>query len=263
VFEILLALFLAAVAADALRVRLRSRRRAAPRPTGARPFAAAGRQYRRHYGRRGFLKLGGAVLAAGALVYSGADALVEARHAGGVRSRRSDRAAALFKHFGERFWFGFWGGFMLLDALLASTPLTRWGRRSFEAMAVGLPALWTTQRVLGASRPTDGDEDPAHVPDPRWRPFADDNSASGHAFMAAIPWLTLARRPGPAPARAAAALASLPTAWSRLNDRKHFLSQIVLGYSIAWQAVGTVAAGEETPRRPAADGAEEKAAAER
>jgi len=38
----------------------------------------------------------------------------------------------------------------------------------------------------------------------------------------------------------AALAAALPTGWSRLNDRKHFFSQIVLGYTLAWQAVDTV-----------------------
>ena len=209
-------------------------------PRGGYPFRDTGRHYKKHYCRRGFLRLGGAVAVAAALVYSGTDTAVDSWHASRIRSTGTDKTAHFFKIFGERFWFGFWGSFMLLDSLIASTPLSRWGRRTFEAMVVGLPALWTTQRVLGASRPTDGEERPDHVPDPRYRPFADDNSASGHAFIAAIPWLTLRRHSTVRPGRLAALAAALPTGWSRLNDRKHFFSQIVLGYTLAWQAVDTV-----------------------
>ena len=70
--------------------------------------------------------------------------------------------------------------------------------------------------------------------------MADDNAASGHTFMASIPWIVAARRAGGAPARLAAYVASVPTGWSRLNDRKHYLSQVMLGYVIAWNAVDSV-----------------------
>ena len=70
--------------------------------------------------------------------------------------------------------------------------------------------------------------------------MSDDNTASGHAFIAAIPWLNLARRsPGPV-ARWAARFGSVLTGWSRINDRKHYLSQVVLGWTIAWNATEAV-----------------------
>ena len=76
--------------------------------------------------------------------------------------------------------------------------------------------------------------------------MSDDNSASGHAFIAAIPWLNLARRTGNMNARWAARFGSVLTGWSRINDRKHYLSQVVLGWSIAWNAVEAVH-GNELP----------------
>jgi len=100
------------------------------------------------------------------------------------------------------------------------------------------PVLWTLQRGLGANRPSDEN------PSPRWRPFSDDNSASGHAFIAAVPWLNLARRaPGPGN-KWLARCGSVLTGWSRINDRKHYLSQVVLGWTIAWNATEAVHAGE-------------------
>ena len=74
--------------------------------------------------------------------------------------------------------------------------------------------------------------------------MSDDHSASGHAFIAAIPWLNLAKRTGNLNTRWAARFGSVLTGWSRINDRKHYLSQVVLGWSIAWNAVEAVHGNE-------------------
>ena len=201
---------------------------------GRRPVRRTPAHFRRAYGRRGFLRLGAACAGAALMAHTRLDETVEAWHRDAVRSPATDTAADLARPFGERFWFLYWAAFAAADVWLGSSPLTRWGRSAFAAMVVGLPALWTIQKAAGASRPTDP---PATS---RWRPLADDNTASGHTFMAAIPWLIAARRAGGAPARWAAYAASLPTGWSRLNDRKHYPSQVLLGYTIAWNAVDAV-----------------------
>lgn len=201
---------------------------------GPRPFARTGRHFRRAYSRRGFLRLGLGGGVAALLANTPVDAAVDAWHRDTVRSPTTDRLARVFREGGERYWFLYWLLFALGDGLLGRTVLTRWGRSAVEAMVVGLPGLWTVQRVAGASRPTD---DPG---DSRWRPMADDNSASGHTFMSSIPWIVAARRSGGAPARLAAYLASVAAGWSRINDRKHYLSQVIWGYVIAWNAVDAV-----------------------
>ncbi len=200
-------------------------------------FLGTGRHWRNNYAsRRTFLRLGAALVGAGVLAYSGADEALASFHDTRVRGSLSDRVAWVVKPWGERFWFVNWLLVAGVDAWWRTNAFTRWGRGNFEAMVVGLPVLWTLQRGLGANRPSSDDANP------RWRPLAADNSASGHAFIAAIPWLTLARR---APARVVRPLArgaSVLTGWSRLNDRKHYLSQVVLGWTIAWNAVEAVAA---------------------
>jgi membrane-associated phospholipid phosphatase len=197
-------------------------------------FVRTGPHWRRMYGRRSFLRLGAGVAVAGVLAYSGADTALEGWHARRVRGAGSDVLARLVKHFGERYWFFVWLMVGAVDAWVRTGPFSRWGRTNFEAMAVGLPTLWTVQRGLGANRPSSDDADP------RWRPLAADNSASGHAFIAAVPWLNLARRTDSRVAAAIARAASWLTGWSRLNDRKHYVSQIVLGWVIAWNAVSAV-----------------------
>ncbi len=217
------------------------------RRTGARPlFIRTGGHWKRNYGRRAFLRLGMALAGAGLLAYSGADEAIENFHATRVRGKSSDRLAHILKFEGERFWFGNWALVAALDAWVRSNAFSRWGLANFEAMVVGLPTLWTLQRGLGANRPSSDDGSP------RWRPMKADNSASGHAFISAVPWLTLARRNHLVPVQWAARFGSTLTGWSRLNDRKHYVSQIILGWTIAWNAVWAV--GEnESPRLPAGE----------
>ena len=197
-------------------------------------FAGTGKHWRRNYGRRAFLRLGAATAVAGALAYSGADEAVEGFHARTVRSAGTDAAARGLKFFGERFWFVNWLVVGAIDAWWQSGPFSRWARANFEAMIVGLPVLWTVQRGLGANRPSSDDASP------RWRPLAADNSASGHMFIAAVPWLNLAARCGRPGLARVSRVGSVLTGWSRLNDRKHYLSQLVLGWTIAHNAVDAV-----------------------
>jgi membrane-associated phospholipid phosphatase len=220
-------------------------------------FVGTGSHWRRNYSRRSFLRLAAGIVGAGLLAYSGADEAVESYHAGQIRSRGTDGVSHFFKFFGERFWFLNWLLVGVVDAWFQTNPFTRWGRKNFEAMVVGLPTLWTVQRGLGANRPSSADGSP------RWRPMNADNSASGHTFMAAVPWLTLARRVRGKPLPQVAVGASFLTGWSRLNDRKHYVSQIMLGWIIAWNAVGAVDDGEGKAQSPtgeitgAADGEQE------
>ena len=110
-------------------------------------------------------------------------------------------------------------------------------------MAVGLPVLWTLQRALGADRPS------ADEPTPHWRPFATDHAASGHAFIGAVPWLNAARAAGLHRWKPLLLAGSTLAGWSRLNDRKHYLSQVWLGWFIAWQATNAVGYRGGRPRR--------------
>jgi membrane-associated phospholipid phosphatase len=208
--------------------------RAAGRTTsGPRPFSLTGRHYKSFYSRRTFLRLGGTSLIAFALAHTGADEAVDRWHTSVVRGQRSDAIAAGWKGFGEPFWFMTWGAFALLDGLVATHPVLSWGRRNFESMIVGLPVLWSLQRLGGASRPSE-DQGAA------WRPIKDDNTASGHAFMAAIPWLNLNQTLDRTWTKRLAWTLSWGTGWSRMNDRKHFVSQVVYGHAIAEQAVSSV-----------------------
>jgi hypothetical protein len=95
-----------------------------------------------------------------------------------------------------------------------------------------VPALVTLQATLGAHRPTKGNS--------QWHPFQDIHGMSGHAFIGAVPWMTAAGLTDNVFLRSAFVTASLLPGLSRINDDKHYFSQVVLGWSLAFLATESV-----------------------
>lgn len=220
----------AALLLTAVVVGWRSRRRPAARPDDPTTTEAL----RGVYSRRTFLRLGGAVAGSAVLVYSGADTAADAWIRDHGRNATTRSLSEHLKQFGEPYWAFVWVALALVDRFVGRSTVGRFGRQCMQATAFGLPILWSTQRILGGSRPTDDPQSP------RWAPFEDENAASGHTFIAAVPWIVWLRT-SPTPwVKTLAGVLSPATGWSRMHDRKHYLSQVVLGWVIAWQAVDGV-----------------------
>ncbi len=153
-----------------------------------------------------------------------------------IRSSTTDDLSDIFKEFGER-------QFLLpITAVAAAlkfadpqSPIANWGAYSLRAYATGTPALLLMQRATGGSRPGETDHK-SH-----WRPFEDDNGVSGHGYVGAVPFLTIARmNEDNKPVKYLAMLASTFTAWSRINDNAHYFSQAALGWYLAYESVDAV-----------------------
>ena len=114
----------------------------------------------------------------------------------------------------------------------------QWASRSSRAIFVGFPPLLIGQYILGASRP--GEE---HG-DSHWKPFSDINSISGHAFMGAIPFITAAQMTDNIGVKSLLYAGSTFTAWSRVNDNHHYLSQVILGWYLAYLSCKAVSRTE-------------------
>ncbi|MBN1779689.1 phosphatase PAP2 family protein [bacterium] len=116
-----------------------------------------------------------------------------------------------------------------------SVRMIKWGLCTARSYFLGAPAVLVMQRMTGASRP--GERRNASY----WRPMKDDNGVSGHAFVGAVPFLTLARlNANHNKIRYLLYGLSMMTAWSRINDDKHYFSQAMLGWFLAWEATGSV-----------------------
>ena len=160
-----------------------------------------------------------------------------------IRSGATNDFSKVSKQFGEG---------IIFVPMMAGAALTyrfsqrKWGLqectlgeftdRSARGYLVGAPALFTFQRLLGGARPCNGNS--------YWRPFRRENSVSGHAFMGAVPFITAAQMTDNPCIKGLFYTLSVFTGWSRVNDDRHYLSQVVLGWYLAYLSVRAVSMTE-------------------
>ena len=153
-----------------------------------------------------------------------------------VRTESLDNIADVAKLFGEQWpMVGLYASASLTGRWLEVDPRwAYWGDHSLRSMFVGVPPLLFLQKALGSSRPND-------VPlSSDWDFWADDNGASGHAFVGAVPFLVAAQMAERPRVKATWFALSTLTGWSRINDNDHYLSQVIVGWWLAYAATNAV-----------------------
>jgi len=98
------------------------------------------------------------------------------------------------------------------------------------------------QSLLGGSRPGEASVES------QWKPFDDDNAVSGHAFVGAVPFITAAKMTENRWLKSGLYLCSTFTAWSRVDHDRHYLSQVCLGWWMAYLACDAVDGTEQKDR---------------
>jgi hypothetical protein len=158
-----------------------------------------------------------------------------------IHSKNTDNLAKFSKNFGETLFITiypitFLSTYLFANNKLSDNNLYQWTYRSTRSIILGAPIMLLIQRLLGAKRP---DSPNAHS---NYKPFTHKYavSASGHAFMGAIPFLNLAYMTDSLWLKSFLFASSTLTGLSRLNDKKHYLSQIILGWSLAFLATETI-----------------------
>lgn len=225
--------------------------RETPPPAVAEPRDApsrgrrAGRTIARDFGNlydlRSFRRIGGALAVGGLLANTSADQEVQDWYGEDVRSPGTDDFAESVEAVGDD-----WVAPALAVAGIAGELLARepagtgvggWVRRTGRSALVGLPAVYYLQQMTGGNRPADGLGS-------GWEPFDGSHGLSGHTFLGAVPFLTVARMSRSRVVDVLAVAASTLAGWGRVNDDQHYLSQVFLGWYLAWEATGAVAATE-------------------
>jgi hypothetical protein len=156
-----------------------------------------------------------------------------------VRSGATNRAADVFRPLGNGYYtIPAYVSFKLLGEYFDDQPgmalLGQFGDRATRALLVGGPPLLALQYVTGGGRPSD------YADESYWRPFRGSHGASGHAFMGAVPFLTLAGMTDNPLAKCFFYACSPWTGISRINDNVHYLSQVWLGWWMAYLACDSV-----------------------
>ncbi|HEX5760706.1 MAG TPA: phosphatase PAP2 family protein [Thermoanaerobaculia bacterium] len=216
-------------------------------PAGA--WATVRADYARFYSTRRLIRIGAGFAAGGLVANSDADEEAREGYLEDVFGAGSDGFSDAVETLGE--------GEVVMPLFVAAAFAVglapegpapsggaTWLRRAGRAYLVGAPALYYLQQLTGGSRPGEPEGS-------GWDPFHGNHGVSGHAFVGAVPFLTLARQSRRAPARALAVAASTLPALQRLREDEHFLSQVALGWLLAWEATGAVAQADRSPARPA------------
>jgi hypothetical protein len=156
-----------------------------------------------------------------------------------VKSESTDDFADFCRTFGEgQIFIPAYAGLALVGGLCDHTPLGNavgeFGARSTRAYLVGSPPMLFMQACLGGSRPGE------RWYESRWRPFEDTNGVSGHAFVAAVPFITAAKMTDSRLLKTGLYVCSTFTAWSRVDHDRHYLSQACLGWWMAYLACRAV-----------------------
>lgn len=190
------------------------------------------------YTKQNLKQLGYGYLIGGVLANTNADQSFADWYQDTVRNTGTDRFAKAFKVFGNRqevifATLGAIGMSYLLKGTETGTILSDYTNVYIRTLLLAGPQLLLSQIILGGDRPSDTDGS-------RWRPFNENHGVSGHAFLGAVPFIVAAKFTRQPLLKALLYTSSAFTGFSRINDNKHYLSQVILGWWLAYLTVSTV-----------------------
>ncbi len=183
--------------------------------------------------------LGDTFLAAGVLANTGIDRAVADHWQTNLHSKSLTKFFAFPEKVGclSFYYAPIYLGTMALghfrEHTLVGNVVYHWGYRSFRTFLVGGLQQVTLTNLLGSGRPIRNE-------DSKWQPLKYETGVSGHAFYGAIPFLSAAMMSDPPALKYGLYLFSTLPGLSRINSHKHYLSQVVMGWSLAFLSARSV-----------------------
>ena len=193
--------------------------------------------YKNYYSTKNLAMLGLGLGVGGALANTSADREVREWYQDSVRSNATDDISEGLEYLGRGLVVvPCFAGAAILGELIKETQVGstvgEWGTRSLRTLVVGGPPALLLHYTLGGSRPGEGSS--------HWSPFEGDNGVSGHSFLGAVPFIVAAQMSSSLYSKIPLYLASTLVGLSRINDDLHYLSQVALGWSLAYLAAASV-----------------------
>jgi hypothetical protein len=190
--------------------------------------------------RANLTKLGIGVAGAAVFANTGMDRYIRNKYQNDLRSKETDEATKIFNMSDTALflltvpvYIGAYGA----GSLLYNSTMEEWAQKSFRATLVGEPAVLFLATAIGADRPTEGES--------HWKPFQNTHGVSGHAFIGGIPFITAAKMSENPYQKAIFYGLSTFTGLSRINNDRHYFSQAVLGWYIAYLSCAAVEKGND------------------
>lgn len=198
-------------------------------------LSALGQDYRNLYlDTSNLARFGAALAGAGVLANSSVDREAQEYYRDDIKSNTTNDLSKILKIPGEP---------LIAIPLLAvvrlafpsDNPVGQWSQRTLRGLFVGAPAAYAVQMLAGGGRPEEG------VDSSRWQgPYQNNNSLSGHTFIGAMPLITAAMMQDDPFIKYVLYAASPLTGLSRINDDKHYLSQVAIGWYLAYLSARAV-----------------------
>ena len=187
--------------------------------------------YRNFYSKDNIFGLAAVIGVAGVFANTSLDGNLQDYYQENIRNKSTDDFSKLIRDSGNGkitipIYLAVTFGSEFARETYVGSIINKWGKRTLRSYLVGVPVLLTFQRVLGGSRPYEIGS--------FWHLYNDDNAVSGHCFMGAIPFLSSAKMTDNIYLKSWFYLASTLTGLTRINDNKHFFSQVALGWWIAY-----------------------------
>ena len=190
--------------------------------------------------RANLTKLGIGVAGAALFANTGMDRYIRNNYQNKLRSEDTDEATKIFNISATALalvivpaYIGTYGAGMLLH----NSTMEEWAGKSFRATLVGGPALVFLAAATGADRPTEGDS--------HWNPFHNFHGISGHTYIGSIPFITAANMSeNPYQKVILYGLSTLP-GLSRINDDRHYFSQVAVAWYLAYLSCAVVEKGND------------------
>lgn len=190
-----------------------------------------GTGYKNVYSSDNLPWLGKTLLVGGIIANTDLDQDIQESYNRNILSEYSNDFSKITKTFGDTAPTAIYFGLAAINRMACDRdcgPIPEWGDRSLQALLVGLPAVWTSQAILGGARPRHGVGSEWNIFE-----FEYEHTVSGHAYVGAVPFLTAAQMTDNPYAKATFYALSPLTAISRINDQKHYFSQALMGWLYA------------------------------
>lgn len=201
--------------------------------------------YTHYYSVRNGLRFLIALGIAAPLANTQADMKIHEWYQDDIRSSGTDDFAKFWKVFGDgRVFLPLAGGLTLIAFATDENfgwmdqVVGEYGKNLARSYLVGGIPVLVMQELLGGDRPIEGSTN--------WTPFEHCHGVSGHAYIGATPFIMAAKMSNNVWVKIIFYTFSTFPAWSRINDGSHSLSQVGLGWFMAYMACEAVAETNHT-----------------